>query len=399
MDDNFYTLLSSLPIDRGDPWYAPATDIEGNPRVDDPGTPNLGRPDYFESPLGSAGLAQTGTAMGWNGYQSSWTLNLPFAFPFSDGSYTQVDVSSSGYLQFGGGPNNNGFGNSDANLAPYQRIAPLWAAIRTDLPGDDIYVDMSIDGQVTIRWQGSEVQDGSAVNFAVTLFSNGNIRFDYGDGNANLSPTVGLSMGVNGVMRLSRYDDAENLADVASVQFNLEGSYVDIGAYEFLGNSNDTTPATVVGTTPAPINSDGSVNQLTGTISVTFSNELNPIDANAPAEYELRGTGADGVFGTADDVLYALTPSYALGSTVVSLSFAVPPGGLPPGDYRLTIFSDAVRSIHDLQGIELDGDGDGIAGGDYVRHVRRRLSRRHGHADFRSGHDGKWRDRELHGGA
>ena len=366
-DDNFYTLLSSLPIDRGDPWYAPATDIAGNPRVDDPGTPNTGRPDYFESPLSSAGLAQTGIAMGWNGYATSWTLNLPFAFPFSDGSYTQVDVSSSGYLQLGGGPNDNGFNNSDGNLAAYRRIAPLWAAIRTDLQGDDIYVDTSTKDQITIRWQGSEVQDGSPVNFAVTLFSSGNIRFDYGDGNANLAPTVGLSMGVNGVVRLSRYDGAENLADVASVQFNRQRSYVDIGAYEFLGNSNDTTPATVVGTTPAPINSGGSVNGLSSTISVNFSNELNPIDANAPAEYELRGTGPDGVFGTADDVIYALTPDYTLGSTVVTLSFTAPGGGLPPGDYRLTIFSDAVRSIHDLQGIELDGDGNGTPGGDYVR--------------------------------
>ena len=189
--------------------------------MDDPGTPNQGRPDYTESSLGTNSFAQTGTAMGWNGYQSSWTLNLPFAFPFSDGTYTQVDVSSSGYLQFGGGTNYNDFGNSDANLANYRRIAPLWSAIRTDLAGDDIFVDTSISGQVTIRWQGSEVQDNSPVNVAVTLYSNGNIRFDYGAGNVNLSPTVGLSMGVNGVLRLSQYDGLENLSNVNSVEFTL----------------------------------------------------------------------------------------------------------------------------------------------------------------------------------
>ncbi len=287
-DDNFYTVLSSLPIDRGDPWYAPATDIAGNLRVDDLGTPNNGRPDYFATTLSSSDFAATGTPMGWNGYQTSWTLDLPFSFPFSDGTYTQVDVSSSGYLQFGGGANDNDFYNSDANLAQYRRIAPLWAAIRTDLSGDDIFVDTSVSGQVTIRWQASEVQDNSPVNFSVTLFSNGNIQFDYGAGNANLSPTVGLSMGVNGILRLAPYDGQASLTSVNSVEFDLKASYVDIGAYEFLGNSNDTTPATVVGTTPAQIGSDGSLAGLTGSIVVTFSKELNPIDANAPAEYELR---------------------------------------------------------------------------------------------------------------
>ncbi len=62
-----------------------------------------------------------------------------------------------------------------------------------------------------------------------------------------------------------------------------------------------------------------------------------------------------------------MSPSYTLGSVNVTLRFTAPAGGLPPGEYELTIFSDSTRSLHDLSGIDLDGDGDGTPGGDYVR--------------------------------
>ena len=142
-DDNFYTLRSALPIDRGDPWYAPPTDIAGNPRLDDPGTPNQGRPDYVETSLTINQFAETGTAMGWQSYQDSWNLSLPFSFPFSDSSYDSVWVSTDGFLQFGSQPQQYSYNNSDAGLAANRMIAPLWAGIRTDLAGDDIYVDTS----------------------------------------------------------------------------------------------------------------------------------------------------------------------------------------------------------------------------------------------------------------
>jgi hypothetical protein len=41
-DDNFYARKSSNTIDRGDAAFASNADIEGQPRVDDPGSPNLG---------------------------------------------------------------------------------------------------------------------------------------------------------------------------------------------------------------------------------------------------------------------------------------------------------------------------------------------------------------------
>ena len=84
------------------------------------------------------------------------------------------------------------------------RIAPLWDNLRTDqnqsaasgsTPGN-IFVDSTVANQITIRWAATRQDTGGGdVNFSVTLFANGNVRFDYGDGNQSLTPTVGLSAG------------------------------------------------------------------------------------------------------------------------------------------------------------------------------------------------------------
>ena len=98
---------------------------------------------------------------------------------------------------------------------------------------------------------------------------------------------------------------------------------------------------------------------------MVFSEPVDPVDALAPANYELREAGADGVFGTDDDVVYALAPAYSPGSTRVVLDVVVPGGGLlPEGTFRFRVSGST--SIHDLSGLRLDGDGDGIEGGDDV---------------------------------
>ena len=58
----------------------------------------------------------------------------------------------------------------------------------------------------TIRWNATRVSDNSIVNFAVVLFQDGHIRFDYGSGNASLSPTIGVSFGNGQISRLASYD-------------------------------------------------------------------------------------------------------------------------------------------------------------------------------------------------
>ncbi len=311
-------------------------------------------------------FAATGTAQNWSGSDTYFNLTLPFAFTLYGTSYTQVQVSTEGFLQFAesgttgyaGDPN-----NSDASLIANRRIAPLWANLTTS----QIFVDTTVSGQVTIRWQGTNNADDSPVNFDVVLFQNGDIRFDYGGGNTNLNPTVGLSYSNGWAYQLpAGYDGQATLTNAPSLLFTLAPGFADMGAYDFQGSSVDTTPPTVVSTNPTAV--DGELNSAPfSQFQVTFSEPLNPIDASAPALYELIEAGSQG-FGSPDDVIYSLTPMYTQGGTVVTLLIGGLDGGtLPAGTYEFTIISNATSSIHDLSGNALDGSGDGSPGSDYVR--------------------------------
>jgi len=337
------------------------TDLESMLRADDPGVANAGAPDYVEHGLGGSLFAATGTALGWRSDNTYWTLGLPFAFPFYDASYTSVTVSSEGLLQFAGSGSPWDPTNSAGELLTSRRIAPLWDDLRTNGAGDDIFVDTTVAGQVTIRWDATNAADASDVDFSVTLFADGTIRFDYGPGNTNLTPTVGISAGNGRVGPLPAYDGAGALGGVDSVEFRLEPAFVDLGAFEFGGSSLDVTPPTVEGTVIRRGTPEAPLTQ----IDVVFSEPVDPIDALAPANYELREAGADGAFDTEDDVLYALAPAYSPGSTRVVLDVVVPGGGLlPEGNYRFRVSGST--SIHDLSGNRLDGDRDGIEGGDSI---------------------------------
>jgi parallel beta-helix repeat protein/VCBS repeat-containing protein len=159
--------------------------------------------------------------------------------------------------------------------------------------------------------------------------------------------------------------DAEGLArrdDDGTPNFGTPmDSFVDLGAYEFQGSSLDTTPPVVDGT----VIRRGTPQSPLTQVDVVFSEPVDPIDALAPANYELREAGADSEFDTGDDTLYALAPAYSPGSMRVVLDVIVPGGGLlPEGNFRFRVSGST--SIHDLSGLRLDGDGDGIEGGDDV---------------------------------
>ncbi|HSZ57663.1 MAG TPA: dockerin type I repeat-containing protein, partial [Tepidisphaeraceae bacterium] len=360
-------------------WAAPPSDIEGYNRVDDPGTPNTGSPNYFESNLGTSSFVAGGLAKNWRvNYDAYFSLTLPFSFPFYGNNYSTAYVSSQGFIEF-----NTTLGsipNSDAALEQNVVIAPLWASLRTDLTGNDIFVDTSTTGQITIRWNATNTKDGSPVNFSLTLFSSGQIQFNYGSGNTNLTPTIGISSGnttLGGAYVLSAYDGQTGLTNAASLQYNLSPGVADLGAYEFRGSSSDTTLPVVVSTTPSGVGSDGSASEV-GQIQVAFNKPLNDIDASAPGNFQLDGAGPDGQFGTADDTYYTLVPIYTGNSTLdtIMISGAVSASGqqvpwngqLPLGLYRFTVYSNPTGAgIHDLSGLKLDGTSQGVQGGNYVR--------------------------------
>jgi hypothetical protein len=114
----------------------------------------------------------------------------------------------------------------------------------------------------------------------------------------------------------------------------------------------DTTPPTIVGTT-ASFATSGALAAGTTALHLTFS-EVVVAPANGTIVGELRSVGADGLLGTPDDPLTAVT-SQSLALTFPALAESV---------YRLTVFGDKYQ---DLAGNKLDGDGNGTAGGNYVR--------------------------------
>lgn len=215
----------------------------------DQGQPTLvwevaGAGDYNETDLGSSQFASVGTAQGWHADDNAWSYTLPFAFPFYDNQYTQVWVSSNGFLNFGG-PDFT-FSNSDSALIAATRIAPLWDDLRTDSGGSDIYIDTSVSGQVTIRWKATTYGAGTSVNMSCTLYDDGRIRFDYGSGNSGLTPTVGVSSGNGSDYLLSMYDNHSSLGSVNSVE---------IAPPQPLPNGITLSPAGVLSGTPTEFGS------------------------------------------------------------------------------------------------------------------------------------------------
>jgi hypothetical protein len=371
-DDNFYLSAFSPAIDRADEWAAPLTDIFGSGRVDDPAVPNLGSPDYVVADLGSNDFTNTGISQGWRLNDTYRTLNFPpgFTFPFYESSYSSVSVSTEGFLKFSGPIWGGDGGNTFEKLRNSRIIAPLWDNLHTTGAGDDIYVDTSISGQVMIRWDATNQADGSDVNVAVTLFDDGRIQFHYGAGNTNLTPTVGISRGDDRFYVLSTYDGLANLTGVDSVEFVLTPgeTYTDMGAYEFRGDSSDTTPPRILATTPAAIDIGALVRSRVTEIEILFSEEINANDANALANYELR-RAVNGVFGDGDDLVYTPATNYvhSPGASVVTLDLNLGGAALPPDTYRFTVRGNIVSNIHDTTGNRLDGNGDGTEGPDYVR--------------------------------
>ncbi len=115
----------------------------------------------------------------------------------------------------------------------------------------------------------------------------------------------------------------------------------------------DTIPPTIVSTTPSL--DGGTLNVANLTLAITFSESVVHYAANA-SYYLLQSAGADGFLGTADDVL--THPGVTYSGTTATLHFTT----FSEGVYRLTVYD----AITDTSANKLDGDGDGIAGGNWT---------------------------------
>ncbi len=122
------------------------------------------------------------------------SLLLPFEFPYYGRKYSVIDVMPSGRLGFGLSSSVDTCFD-DFTFRAEKSIAPLFADIYVSTFDNTLGVfTSSTADSITFRWKGI-LLSGSLppVNFAATLFRNGNIRFDYGAGNQQLHTPTPLS--------------------------------------------------------------------------------------------------------------------------------------------------------------------------------------------------------------
>jgi hypothetical protein len=353
-DDNFDLAGGSPAINAGDEYLAPITDIDGNPRHTDPGTPDtgIGEPVYVPAVQSgsSFSISSSDTSLNYQTSGGAVLYTLPFNFTFYGVTYSQVYISTSGFLQFAG-PDSpySAAANSPAAMANDVRMAPFWSPNLTTSGSttSGLYVNATVADQVTIRWaafiQGSGTSD--PVNFSVTLFSNGTFRFDYGVCTAGVvSPTVGVSSG-NGILEAiapSTYNGASNLSNADSLLWTAPTSLTtDIGAYEYQGNSDDLTAPDITSITNLPPNG-GSTPYAFTSVQINFSDTLEQISAASPTNFVLV-YAPGGVLGAPDNAQVAVTPEYSFGQSYVTLEFVN--GVLPSGLYQLT-----VQGVYDING-------------------------------------------------
>jgi hypothetical protein len=144
--------------------------------------------------------------------------------------------------------------------------------------------------------------------------------------------------------------------DVTLAAATAAGEFVTATATDAAGNTSEFSPAQAapVGVQGVVINQGQAQRSLVTRIDITFAG-LVTVD---PAAVHVTRTGGG------DPEVVNVVVGQVGGQTVVTLTFAgasVVNGSLQDGNYLLTIDAAGVR---DANGLRLDGDGDGLAGGD-----------------------------------
>ena len=175
--------------------------------------------NFGEDSLGANQFAVVGSPRGWQADDAAFDYTLPFSFPFYGQNYTQVKIATDGWINFGPFVGST-WNNSTALLQANRRIAVMWDDLKTNVPGGDIFIDETVAGQVTVRWQGVVRAGSIPANFSCTLYDDGRIEMNYGAQNSGLTCTIGVSDGV-GRSFLASYNGQAALTNVDSIELQL----------------------------------------------------------------------------------------------------------------------------------------------------------------------------------
>lgn len=131
-----------------------------------------------------------GGAQGWSGPVNDWDLDLPFDFPYYTHSYSRIILTDSGALYLGSYPDVSLTPSTEVWQNAYPMLSPLLNLYDFSDEASDVFVDMSVPGEVTVCWKGEYGNlgpgiAGEPVDAGITLYSNGEFVFFYGAGNVD----------------------------------------------------------------------------------------------------------------------------------------------------------------------------------------------------------------------
>ena len=119
---------------------------------------------------------------------------------------------------------------------------------------------------------------------------------------------------------------------------------------------------TVQSLTGIPANGMATTTDMISEFDVVYSQLMDPAAVTSVSSYDLRDSGNDGTFDTADDQVFTLDVSsdYFYGTNGIHIDVLEGPLGI--GEYRWSIISGGAANPF---GTPLDGDGDTVGGDNY----------------------------------
>ena len=174
----------------------------------------------YDEEISENQFINAGEAQNWQGDDKSWVYDLPFIFTFFGKEYERLYVSSNGFIDFT--DNSASYLSSAEKLKERTMIAPLWDDLVINQSVDmnqDIYIHMPSDESVCIRWNAEAFSTEGKISVEIVLYRDGRIQFNYGSGNSDLSPVIGISAGDKNNYVISGYDGKNNLENADTVIF------------------------------------------------------------------------------------------------------------------------------------------------------------------------------------
>jgi len=160
-------------------------------------------------------FSAVGTA--WqSGMDETYSLSLPFAFPFYGATYSTCYVDIHGTVYFV--PRGTDYSPSENTLAHRKMIAVLWRDYYPDAVS--ILIESGTD-TLTIRWQR-----GTDVDYSATLNSDGTVTLRYGSGNT-AGGMIGISGGDGQNYLLSSKSQSGSMENAADIVFTPVGRLPD----------------------------------------------------------------------------------------------------------------------------------------------------------------------------